>query len=297
MGASGASHSSIGDMLLSALLSLTSTSRVPILGALGRPAQAWFLEQVTRHRPALASLLHDENTLKPYSISTLLDDRGYPLPAGKWLTPGETCWLRIAAFGEEISDALSKDILRHLPKRMTLYKMDFRIDGVTFDKAQHPWAGQTSFSDIAQDAGYTKTNRQVRLEYVSPTAFRSSGNDIPLPLPAQVFRSYWQKWNAFCPEPMQIHDLWPSFAEECIAISGLIAINTERWKFAEGMRGGATGFTGSVEFILLPKSKAKKWAEYWDGADVVLQSLACFAFYCGTGHHTTIGMGQTRPIG
>src|SRR3990172_6840295 len=27
----------------------------------------------------------------------------------------------------------------------------------------------------------------------------------------------------------------------------------------------------------------------------VLRTLAEFAFYCGTGHHTTVGLGQTRP--
>jgi len=77
----------------------------------------------------------------------------------------------------------------------------------------------------------------------------------------------------------------------------LTAVNTTHWEFAEGERGAATGFTGTVGFSLIPKSKVKKdWREYWDGSATVMQSLANFAFYCGVGHHTTIGMGQSRVL-
>ena len=79
-------------------------------------------------------------------------------------------------------------------------------------------------------------------------------------------------------------------------VSELAGINTTRWSFAEGTRGVALGFTGAVGFVLLPRSKCGDWEEYWDGADPVLQALAQFAFYCGTGDHATIGMGQTRLL-
>jgi CRISPR/Cas system endoribonuclease Cas6 (RAMP superfamily) len=111
-----------------------------------------------------------------------------------------------------------------------------------------------------------------------------------------VFRSYGQKWNAVAPEGVQIQDLWPGFAAACIMVSELSGLNTTRWSFAEGTRGVATGFTGAVGFTLLPKRQCGEWAEYWDGADRVMQSLAKFAFYCGTGHHASIGMGQTRVL-
>lgn len=62
-------------------------------------------------------------------------------------------------------------------------------------------------------------------------------------------------------------------------------------------RDAATGFTGTVGFTLLPKTKIpKKWQPYWDSAEVVMHSLARFAFYGGVGHHSTIGMGQARIL-
>ncbi len=284
-------------MILSAIISLTPTTSFPILGALGRPAQAWFLSQVMSRDPLLASSLHDENGSKPYTVSTLLDRNGHPLKAGDWLKEGGECWLRITTIGEELSEIILEHVLKKLPKRLTLHKMDFRIDGYTLNPREHPWAGDCSFAEIAQDSQYVKVPRQARMEFVSPTAFRTNGNDISIPAPQQVFRSLWQKWNAFCPEPMQLDDHWPKFADDCILVNEMTAVNTIRWEFAEGTRGAATGFTGTVGFMLLPKAKVKEHQQpFWDGADVVLQSLARFAFYCGVGHHTAVGMGQTRLI-
>ena len=191
-------------MLLSILISLTATNSFPILGPLGRPAQAWFLSQVTRFNLALAAKLHDSQSHKPYSVSTLLNDRGHPLQAGSWLREGQTCWLRITTFNEEISLLALNQLLPDLPKRLTLYKMQFRLDGFTLDPHQHPWAGRTTFQDIAQDAALTRASNQVRLEFVSPTAFRNNGQDVPLPTPDLVFRSYWQKWNEVTIEEYKI---------------------------------------------------------------------------------------------
>ena len=135
----------------------------------------------------------------------------------------------------------------------------------------------------------------VRMEFISPTAFRNNGLDICVPSSGQIFRSLWEKWNAFCPEPMQIHEFWPQFANDCILIDELTTVNTTHWEFAEGSRGSATGFTGIIGFTLTPKNKVKKdWQQYRDSAATVVQSLAEFSFYCGVGHHTTIGMGQAR---
>lgn len=282
-------------MLRSLLLSLTAESSFPILGPLGRPAQAWFLGQLTRSHASLASRLHDEQGLKPYTISTLLDERGRPLRAGGWLEPGQSCFLRITSLNEELSNVLEKKIIHHTLKQMTLYKMDFRIDEVFTTHSQHELAGESSFSEIAQDVMIASSGTRVRMEFTGPTAFRNNGLDICLPSSGQIFRSLWEKWNTFAPEPMHIHELWPQFANDCILVDELTSVNTTHWEFAEGTRGSATGFTGTVGFRLVPKNKVKKdWQQFWDGAATVLQSLAKFSFYSGVGHHTTIGMGQAR---
>ena len=103
-------------MLLSILVSLTSTASAPIFGALGRPAQAWFLNQVMQNRAHLAQSLHDDSGIKPYTVSTLLDRNGHPFKAGDWLKEGHECWLRITTLGEEISEVILHDVLKKLPE-------------------------------------------------------------------------------------------------------------------------------------------------------------------------------------
>lgn len=284
-------------MLLSIALSLTSTSSAPIFGALGRPTQAWFLNQIMRKRPRLAATLHDNGGIKPFTVSTLLNRYGHPHKAGDWLKEGQECFLRVTTIGDELSELFLAYVLKNLPKTLTLYKMDFRIDGYTLNPRENPWAGQTTFAEMAQDGCHEKIPHTVRMEFVSPTAFRNNRRDIALPIPGKVFRSLGEKWNSFCPEPMQIQDRWPNFADDSIIVSEMTAVNTVHWEFAEGTRGAATGFTGTVGFSLLPKSKVKdEWQPYLDGANVVMQSLARFAFYSGIGHHSTIGMGQARVV-
>lgn len=283
-------------MLRAVLLSLTAESTYPILGTLGRPGQAWFLRQITREHPALAQWLHDDKGLKPYTVSTLLDDNGRPLPVGAWLKTGDTCWLRITTLNDALASAL-ESVLKRLPKRLTIYKMDFSVDGVAATRVEHPWAGERSFASIAQEVSEASANSPVRMEFASPTAFRTNRLDISLPVPGQVFRSLWARWNAFCPEAMQVQQIWPEFADECIFVNELTAVNTVFWEFAERTRGAATGFTGTVGFFLpSPKKLPEKWQPYTEGADVVLQSLGRFAFFAGVGHHTTIGMGQARVL-
>jgi CRISPR-associated endoribonuclease Cas6 len=284
-------------MLLSILIPLTSLTSAPVFGALGRPVQAWFLNQVLQKNGRMAQSLHDDTGDKPYTVSTLLDRNGCPIKAGAWLEEGKEYWLRITTMGEEISESVIQHMHRSLPKSLSLYKMDFRIDGYTTDPHQHPWARQSSFADIAQDSQYVKAPREARMEFTSPTAFRSGGNDIPLPIPGQVFRSLGHRWNTFCPRSMKLDARWPDFANDCIVVNELTAVNTVHWEFAEGTHGAATGFTGTVGFALLQQSRVhEKWQPYWEGADAVIQSLAAFAFYSGVGHHTTVGMGQSRLL-
>lgn len=283
-------------MLLSLLISITPVSAAPILGSLGRPSQAWFLRLLTQANPQLASRLHDSNGLKPYTVSTLLDDLGRPLPAGSWLQPGKSVWLRWTVFEPQLSELVQTKILKKIPAILSLYKMDFRLDGWTLDPAQHPWAGQTDYVNMAQRPLLTNQMRSVRMEFASPTAFRSEGADIPLPIPGHIFRGCWQKWNTFAPNSMRIHEIWPEFANSCIMVNELSAINSVQWSFAEGTHGAATGFTGVAGFTLLPRKHCGDFEAYWDGADRIMKHLTQFAFYCGVGHHTTVGMGQTRPF-
>ncbi len=285
-------------MLKSALIHLTATQPVLILGPLGRPIQAWFLGLLCQVDGKLAAEMHQPNGVRPYTVSTLLDDRGYPLRANYRMETGQSCWLRITTFRQDISDILTKKLLYALPERLEIYKMPFRMDECTFNRFQHPWAGETSWQEIVNPANplERETERNIRMMFSSPTAFREQGTDLPLPLPGCVFRSLYERWNAFAPAGLVLDSSWPNFARECVVVDEMTSVNTQRWSFAEGTHGVATGFMGTVGFQLLAQRRTREWADQWNGAACVLQTLARFAFFAGVGHHTTIGMGQARLL-
>lgn len=55
-----------------------------------------------------------------------------------------------------------------------------------------------------------------------------------------------------------------------------------------GKKGAVTGFTGAIEFALT--KDAAKQPEF----EQLFSALGKLAPYCGTGHKTTFGLGQTR---
>lgn len=283
-------------MLLSTLISLTPTSDVLILGPLGRPAQAWFLGQVRRYASGLAEALHSESRPREYTVSTLVDDHGLPIRFNTRLRAGQSCWLRITTLTEQLSTLALEKLFPNLPGRLEFYKMPFRVDGYTLNRFQHPWASQSTYLELSETRqGRAESSSQVRLEFASPTTFRSSGVNIPLPEPGLVFRSLFERWNAFAPEPMRIDPVWPSFAANAISIEDITDLNTDSWVYTEHSR-EEIGYTGAVQYHLLPKKKIGNFSTFRDGAEEVLHLLACYAFYSGVGSHTSIGMGQARPV-
>jgi CRISPR-associated endoribonuclease Cas6 len=62
----------------------------------------------------------------------------------------------------------------------------------------------------------------------------------------------------------------------------------ESVKVAAGKQGSVTGFTGAIEFSLTDVARKQQQFER------LFFALGQLAPYCGTGHKTTFGLGQTR---
>jgi len=111
------------------------------------------------------------------------------------------------------------------------------------------------FSKITQVVAKAFSENHVRMEFINPTEFRSNRLEMCIPSSGQIFRSLWEKSNAFVTEPMQVHELWLQVASECILVDKLTAVNTTCWEFAAGSHGSATGLP------CCQKLKSKKTAK------------------------------------
>jgi CRISPR-associated endoribonuclease Cas6 len=267
-------------MLISAVLTIRPLQESTISADQGRATNGLFLEWVQRADPGLAQELHDIEGVKPFTVSGLLG-LGRAVRGEVNLDPDHPLWWRVTTLTPRLSQVVLEQVLPSLPDQLILADQPFQVVGATVDETEHPWAGQTSYEDLAQRhlLGAEEPSPWLNLEFATPTTFRSEGKHLPFPLPGLVFDHWLSKWNRFA--PLSLHPDVKRFAEECLAVSRY-QLRSQVVRF-----GPATfiGFIGRCSFRALRRDP------YWLR---LLHTLAAYAFYCGTGHKTTMGLGQTR---
>lgn len=257
----------------------------------GRAARALLLEVVASADESLAASLQDEQTLRPFTVSSLLGSfpraQGSNLPAGAFL-PNRPYTLRFTSLSAPVSQILwraaqpggmlapgSQVELDHLP---------FCVQAVASSPQEDLWAASEDYSHLASArlVGAEPPPRQVSLAFVSPTTFHSQQRFVPLPLPDLVFGSLLDRWNAFAPIafPPELR----RFAQECLTIKRYSlksrAVSLQKDNFRVGAVGEATYSTLNYD-------------HYWMS---LIHTLAAFAFYSGVGAGVTQGLGQCRNL-
>lgn len=235
---------------------------------------AWFLDQVRQFDPQLSAALHDGESEKPFTISRLegMTENAAGVPQ-----------LRASHAYRWCVSALSKPVVRWMadwlkspPDVIELRNAPLRV--VKWSIAQAPTTYAQLFETECPPAP------KVALNFVSPTAFRRKGHHLPLPLPTNVFHSYLRRWNDFSGDPFDQEE-YLSWVDESVVV---VRHQIQSMKVVAGKRGAVTGFVGAVEFGLARAAEAE--VDYKQ----LFVALGQLAPYCGTGHKTTFGLGQTR---
>jgi CRISPR-associated endoribonuclease Cas6 len=228
----------------------------PLQGWTGQRAQAWFLRWVGQNAPELATQLHAGSTRKPYTVSPIdMDDA--------------RARLRITSLNPALTELLN--------------------DSPPFAHGDQAYSVKEvaresrSFPDLLR---LGETGNLPALQFWTPTAFRSGGREITLPLPELVFGSLIQAWDSFSPLrlPLQLR----AVAAEHITIARH-AIHTRHVSFPHrGETAQRVGFVGRV------------WFGHNRGIDPVALRFLCallhFAPFAGVGVGTAAGMGGVRVL-
>lgn len=233
---------------------------------------AWFLDQVRQTNSDLSTYLHDGESEKPFTISRL---------EGEMLTAGRQLQLMSDSSYHWYATALSSSVVRwmkswlqNLPPTIELRKAPLQIKKVDII---HP---PTTYAKLLG----AETKNTITLSFISPTSFRRKGHHFPLPLPYNVFHSYLRRWNDFSAKPVDT-DKFLLWVDENVIIHRHHLTSV---KVPGGKKGTVTGFTGAIEFGLTHEASAQP------GFVQLFKALGRLAPYCGTGHKTTFGLGQTR---
>jgi CRISPR-associated endoribonuclease Cas6 len=235
---------------------------------------AWFLEQIRLTDPELSATLHDDQSEKAFTISGLegalvAKGRGFQLQAG------ERYRWNVTGFTKSVVEWMAQ-WMQALPTTIDLRDAPLQIKQV---EILHP---PTTYAQLWEQGEAIDT--PITLSFISPTSFRRHGQHFPLPVPFNLYHSYLRRWNLFSDIPVDANEFLDWVDESVLVLRHRI----ESTKVLAGKRGSVTGFTGIVEFGISPKAAID--AEFMQ----LFYALSQYAPYCGTGHKTTFGLGQTR---
>jgi len=269
-------------MLLSTIIPLTATNTPEESAYLGRACYAFFLSLVGRANPSLAEELHTPRGDKPFTVSALFSWERPHLVQPK-VREGERYWIRFTSIEADLSRLLAEEVLPKLPPMVELGPARFGVGTPITESEAHPWA-RTTTAEALVDRWFSSAGRVDKgftLEFASPTAYRRIHRNVVVPLPAGIFRGYLDAWNRYCA---------PAFDRDLLdLVEAEVAITRYELRTAVLHIGQAReiGCLGRCGYTIFRQERA-----VWR----VINLLADFAQFCGTGYKTTQGMGQTRLV-
>jgi CRISPR-associated endoribonuclease Cas6 len=258
--------------LVGLVFELAPVNNVSLFPDYAKGLHAWFLDQVRQLDPKLSASLHDDQTEKAFTISRLegkIETNGHQLELN---TKNMYSWY-ITGLSQAVINWMGSWLVK-LPEFVNLRDNLLEIKSVEF------FLPPTTYQELER-VNFRKT---LTLSFVSPTSFRRKGHHFPLPLPVNLFHSYLRRWLDFSGKAIA-SEAFLDWVDQFVIIN---RHQLESVKVAGGKKGTVTGFVGAIELSLA--NEANNHSEWLQLYSV----LANFAPYCGTGHKTTFGLGQTR---
>ncbi|GAK61502.1 CRISPR-associated protein [Candidatus Vecturithrix granuli] len=274
-------------------------SSVPVLHIQGPALQGMFLHLLTEVDADTAERLHDDSRYRPYTLSPLgihfsqpasspsqegrREFQGFRLPREQVLNAGTPCYLRLTLLEDRLFPIFSRYFLTRAQPTFYLGETEFTVTNVlATPENENPWSQYLSYAQLIERARQRR-ERRIKLHFITPTTFRKGDVDLPLPLPRLVFQSFQKRFAEFS----QVEFL-PDFAELVDQYTGISSQKGVRTDTIAAKNTRLTGFVGEVGFEISHNAPA----------DLLFQMhlLADYAFFCGAGRKTTVGMGQTRRM-
>jgi CRISPR-associated endoribonuclease Cas6 len=155
------------------------------------------------------------------------------------------------------------------------------LEHVPFDVVPQSsrWEGLSTYASLLTAA---RPARRITLEFHSPTGFRTRRPTGQVPPPRLCLEGYLRKWNAFAPVALPAEPLLDYAAAQLRIVSAeLQTVPSQFGAFYE------RGVVGRVVWEAGGEAPALRR---------LVNVLADYALYCGTGNKTAQGMGQTVRV-
>ena len=275
-------------MPISTLISLIPETDVTLRPTMGHHAHAAFLAIMRKSDPKLAETLHAQSAQKPFTVSPLIA-KGEQRSGQLHIRAGTDCKLRFTFLEDTLFTAFGHAFLKSKLPTIRLGNATFQVKQlVSHATEERSWSGNTTYAELVQSA---KTDTQMSFQFYSPTAFRrltprgqKTRSDVYIDL-VRCYQSWVNKWNAFAPIKLDKAEILAFITEY-----GQVTSITTKSRALNFGKHTEIGWVGTCACVFYPENSLD------ENLLRAANCLADFAFYCGTGYKTTMGMGQTRRI-
>jgi len=252
----------------------------------GVGVQGMWFDQWNRVDPLWATHLHNKNSDNgpaEYTLSPLLGLPASCKDGAMQIDENMEAWVRLTTLTRSTDQALKEKWLHYLPKVIMIYGLQWRVVGRAAEPQDHPLAGYVDYEELNRLRDMPDASKYWRLQFHTPTCFNGANSQFPFPLPNLLLRSWLQRWNAFSEFPFDstMVEAIEQASKENLVVSGY---QLSTLKLTENKNRTVIGCVGdmSLRAIKLAPSMI-----------AVLNLLFEYSFFCGSGYHTTQGLGQT----
>jgi CRISPR-associated endoribonuclease Cas6 len=244
----------------------------------GHGAQALFLDLVRQVDPHTAERLHADAQAKPFTVAIL--------PPDTETRRSGVVELRATCMTADLFPPLTQALLRQMGSAtLRIGTTALALQDVLGTPGSHPWAGYSSFADVAAQAQPAPV---LPLQFATATAIgqgtRADGKQrlALFPTPEAIFKSLALRWNELCPADLRV-----DLPEVAAAASDTLVSNyrVESVTISLG-KGPQKGFVGRCGYEPPPDPAQSR----------LLALLADAALYLGVGMKTARGMGACRRV-
>lgn len=220
--------------------------------------------------PNYAEQLHKRSDYKPFTISPLLAES-----KTTQIKAGEFCRVRMTLLDEEKLGEFLKVLAEIKPLELILGNTPISLHKVEVSpKSDRSWVAYQTWQELLE----LPPQRFITLKWHSPTAIKQKQRNSLFPIPETLFNGWQKRWAKV--STLQLPQVF----------------SLDDW-FSHSQISNYQLETTTVRFGNFKQKGFKGWASYEITGGETMQRtasiLSSFAFFCGTGYKTTIGMGQT----
>lgn len=237
----------------------------------GRLMHAAFFKILNEFAPALEKFIHNELTIKPFTVSFLDPAKKIPSVSGHWqVRRGDEFFWRITGLNEEILRAI---LSVPLHQKVQVGALSLTVENATDDII--------AIEDFILSVKNIPSVSEICFEFVSPVTFRIDNFDAPYPRAELIFASLADKWSQAA---------MPAAVDKKVIRELAAKIRLTEWtgqskKFYFGHDRGTLAFWGKFLYSVDALN---------DSVQKVFLLLAKFGEFAGVGRLTGQGFGQVR---